>query len=133
MWWVILVTKMKAIHYDAEGDILAVTFAETNGRNHTGVELSDNIVLYLDAETGRPYQLILVSYQAMVRASARASIALDGLDSAPATLRATIVDLLQREPLTAFLQIKQARGASTATGRLVEVFTPSALQSVAVS
>lgn len=52
--------EMKAIHYDAEGDILSVTFAEANGRNHTGVELSDNIVLCLDAETGRPYQLVLV-------------------------------------------------------------------------
>jgi hypothetical protein len=37
---------MKAIYYDAEGDILSVTFAEAGGRKHAGIELSDNIVLY---------------------------------------------------------------------------------------
>ena len=39
---------MKVIHYDAEGDILSVTFAETGEQLHTGVELTDNIVLYYD-------------------------------------------------------------------------------------
>ena len=42
-----VVTRMKAIHYDTEGDILSITFSEANGHGHTGVELSDNIVLYL--------------------------------------------------------------------------------------
>jgi hypothetical protein len=29
---------MKSIHYDAEGDILSVTFVEAEGQKHTGVE-----------------------------------------------------------------------------------------------
>ena len=31
---------MKTIHYDVEGDILTVTFAETRSRKHTGIELT---------------------------------------------------------------------------------------------
>ena len=49
---------MKAIHYDAEGDILCVTFAEASDQMHTGIELADNIVLYYNPETGKPLQLI---------------------------------------------------------------------------
>ena len=70
---------MKAIHYDAEGDILSVTFSESNEQMHTGIELSDNIVLYYNPDTGKPLQLILVSYRALLQASAQAPILLDGL------------------------------------------------------
>ena len=71
--------QMKTIHYDAEGDILSVTFAESSHEAHTGIVLADNIVLYYNPETGQPLELILVSYQAMVRASERRPILLDGL------------------------------------------------------
>ena len=52
---------MKAIHYDAEGDILSVTFSEAAEQKHKGIELSDNIVLYYDPETEKPLKLILES------------------------------------------------------------------------
>ncbi len=52
---------MKAIHYDAEGDILSVTFAEAGSEPQTGVELSDNIVLYYNPETAEPLKLIMIS------------------------------------------------------------------------
>jgi hypothetical protein len=124
---------MKAIHYDAEGDILSVTFTESSDQMHTGVELADNIVLYFNPDTGKPLQLVLLSYQAMVRASEQTPILLDGLARTPAQMRATIVTLLQRAPLTAFLQVVDTRGKTTPTGRLFEIFTPAALQTVAVS
>ncbi len=124
---------MKAIHYDAEGDILCVTFAEASDQTHTGIELADNIVLYYNPETGKPLQLVLISYQALVQASARTPLLLDGLAKAPAKIRATIIALLQHAPLTSFLQVVDAREKTTPTGRLYEVFTPAALQTVAMS
>ena len=124
---------MKTIHYDAEGDILSVTFAESSRAAHTGIELAENIVLYYNPDTGQPLALILVSYQAMVRASEQTPIVLDGLAQTPATMRATILALLQRAPLTAFLQVADDRGKKTPTGRLFEIFTPTTLQMVAVS
>ena len=124
---------MKAIHYDAEGDILSVTFTESGDQVHTGIELADNIVLYFNPDTGKPLQLVLLSYLAMVRASEQTPILLDGLARTPAKMRATIVTLLQRAPLTAFLQVVDTRGKTTPTGRLFEIFTPAALQTVAVS
>jgi hypothetical protein len=122
---------MKAIHYDAEGDILSVTFSEATGQNHSSIELSDNIVLYYNSETEKPLQLILVSYQAMVEASQKTPILLDGLAQAPAKVQATITALLQQRPLTAFLQLMSAQGKLPLTSRLQEVFTPTALQMVA--
>ena len=121
---------MKAIHYDAEGDILSVTFAETGEQPHTGAELTDNIVLYYDPQKEKPLKLILVSYQAMLRASVQTPILLDGLAQAPAKVRATILNLLQRAPLTTFIQLEEGRERSAPTSRLDEIFAPTALQSV---
>ena len=124
---------MRGIHYDAEGDILSVVFAESSHAGHTGIELADNIVLYYNPETGQPLELILVSYQALVRASEQRPIRLDGLARTPAKARATLLALLQSAPLTAFLQVADGRGQTTPTGRLFEIFTPMTLQTVAAS
>lgn len=124
---------MKAIHYDAEGDILSVTFTEAGEQSHTGIELSDNIVLYYNPDTEQPLKLILVSYQALLQASMQAPILLDGLAQAPAKVRATVTALLQRAPLTAFVQLVEAQDKMPPASRLKEVFTPATLQTVAVS
>jgi hypothetical protein len=124
---------MKTIHYDAEGDILSVTFADSSRTTHTGIELADNIVFYYNSDTGQPLELVLVSYQAMVRASAQTPIVLDGLARTPAKVRATILALLQSAPLSAFLQVADDRGKKMPTGRLFEIFTPMTLQTVAMS
>ena len=124
---------MRGIHYDAEGDILSVVFAESSHAGHTGIELADNIVLYYNPETGQPLELILVSYQALVRASEQRPIRLDGLARTPAKARATLLALLQSAPLTAFLQVADGRGQTTPTGRVFEIFTPMTLQTVAAS
>jgi len=122
---------MKAIHYDAEGDILSVFFAESDNRSHTGVELSDNIVLYLDPATEQPLALILSRYQAMLQAQANTPLPLDGLEKTPITLQATIVKLLQRTPLNSSLQLVDAPLLTPPTSRLCEVFVPAVLHSVA--
>lgn len=45
MTWPINGETMKEIHYGVERDILSISFAETDNRSHTGVELSANIAL----------------------------------------------------------------------------------------
>lgn len=121
---------MRYIHYDTEGDILSVTFAEAGGQAHTGVELSDNIVLYYNPRTGEPLELVLLSYRGLLRASARAPLPLEGLARAPAKVRETIVSILQRAPVRDFLRLVEAHSRELPTSRLSEVFTPAALQAV---
>ncbi len=122
---------MKAIHYDTEGDILSVTFAEIEEQPHTGVELADNIVLYYNPKTQQPLKLIVVSYQAMVRTSVHTPLALDTLSHAPASVQATVMALLRRAPLTAFFQVVE-QASTPPAGRLREIFAPSALQMASV-
>jgi hypothetical protein len=122
---------MKEIHYDAEGDILSISFAETDNRSHTGVELSDNIVLYLDPVTEEPLALILSSYQAIFQAHAQAPLPLDGLAALPMSLQALILKLLQRAPLNSFLQLADMPLLAPPASRVHQVFAPKILQSVA--
>jgi hypothetical protein len=124
---------MKSIHYDAEGDILSVTFAEAEGQQHTGVELTDQIVLYYNPETAKPLQLIVLSYRALLQASRRSPLRLDGLASAPLKVRATVTTLLQSAPLAAFFQLVEAQGMTLPASRLREVFVPTMLQTVAAA
>ncbi len=120
---------MKALHYDAEGDILSITFCETSKQNHTGIELSDNIVLYYNPDTEQPIKLIFTSYQAMLQASRQAPILLNGFARSPAKVRATVIRLLQKSPLTGFMQLADTQ---TPSSQLQEIFMPAALQSVLV-
>ncbi|MBV7335264.1 hypothetical protein KFU94_44895 [Chloroflexi bacterium TSY] len=121
---------MKAINYDAEGDILSVKFTEANEQMHTGVELTDNIVLYFNPETEQPLALILSSYQAMMKASEQTPLLLDGLAEIPLTLQTTILNLLQRAPLSGFLQLVEIPTKTPPTSRLHEVFSPTILQTL---
>ncbi|MCB0120910.1 MAG: hypothetical protein KDE58_01640 [Caldilineaceae bacterium] len=121
---------MKAIHYDAEGDVLSVTFAEARTQQQTGIELSDNIVLYYNPETNAPLQLILLSYQAMVQASRQQPILLEGLANPPLKLQKTIAKILTSAPISAFLQLVEEGDSKPPTSRLREIFTPATLQTV---
>jgi hypothetical protein len=115
------------------GDILSVTFSEASGQSHTGIALSENIILYYNPETEKPLQLILNSYQAMFEASQHASILLDSLAQAPAKVQTSVIALLQQTPLIAFLQLSGVQGKLPLSSRLQEIFTPAALQMVTAS
>jgi hypothetical protein len=123
---------MKAIHYDTEGDILSVTFAESEGQSHSGIEVTDNIVLYYNPQTQQPLKLIIVSYQAMVRASKHTPLTLNTLSRAPAHIQTLAMTLLRRAPLTAFFQVVEQPESASLAGRLREIFTPAALQMASV-
>ncbi len=47
------------IEYDREGDVLEIFFAEGAGR---GLELTDEIVLRYDMQTGSPLSLIFLTF-----------------------------------------------------------------------
>lgn len=121
---------MKKIHYDAEGDILTVTFAESEGRPHTGVDLADNIILYMDEQTGQPLELLVIDYQALRTQSLIRPVALDRLNDLPAALGQRIRDALKRSPLNSILEWADTV-ANTPRVQLQEVLTPIALRAVA--
>ena len=122
---------MKAIHYDVEGDILTVSFAETGSRNHTGVELTENIVLYYEPDTESPLQLILIGYRAMVRASSSRALPLTRLNRLPAARRDLILRLLRRRPVAYFLRLVENGHRARVAGKLGDIFIPEALKAVA--
>jgi len=120
---------MKYINYDAEGDILSLTFSEAE--THTGIELSDNIVFYYNPETKEALGLVLLSYRALLKASAYRPLPLDRLARAPKDAQRVVISLLQRAPVTNFLQLVEMRDNKFPASRLSQVFSPSALQAVA--
>lgn len=121
---------MKSIHYDAEGDILAVTFAE--GQTHTGVELSDNIIVYYNPENEKLLKLIMVSYYAMLRASQHRAIELDGLQMMNPAARTKVMRVLRSPSLNPFLQLEFVQNTHLQLSRVNEVFTPATWQSVSL-
>ncbi len=122
---------MKSIHYDSEGDILTVTFVEINDQPARGVELSDNVVLYYNTKTKEPIELILVSYQAMLKAGIQRPLQLDGLRKLPAPARSSVLQIMRRPPVSNFLRLVEARGHKVPGSYPAQVFTPSALKAVA--
>lgn len=121
---------MKNIQYDAEGDILSVTFVEVAEQPYTGVELNDNIVLYFNPETEQPFKLILTSYQRMAEASRRQPISLAGLAELPDSVRSCVLRILSRPPVASFVHLIREQDAIPAS-RLDQVFTPATLQALA--
>lgn len=73
---------------------------------------------------------MLVSYQAMLRASVRSPILLDGLHQTPPKVRKTILRLLQQAPLAALIELEENREQGMPSSRLHEVFIPTMLHSV---
>ncbi len=122
---------MKSIHYDSEGDILTVTFAHAEDQPMRGVELNDNIVLYYNSKTKEPIELILVSYQAMLKASAHKPLRLAGLQLLPASVRMAVLRIIRRAPVSNFLKLVEARGRQVPASFPAEIFTSSALKAVA--
>jgi hypothetical protein len=121
---------MKKIHYDAEGDILTVTFAESKGLPHTGIDLADNIVLYLDEQTGQPLELLVIDYQLLRLENLTRPITLDGVNKLPADLEQRVQAALKHSPLNSILEWVDTI-ASMPRVQLQAVLTPVALRAMA--
>ncbi len=122
---------MKSILYDSEGDILTVVFVENNDQRTRGVELSDNVVLYYNVKTKQPIQLILTSYLAMLEASTRKPLRLNGLQKMPASIRNSILRIIRVPPVSHFLGVVGTRPRHAPTSYPMNVLTSTALKAVA--
>ena len=69
----------------------------------------------------------------MLEASTQTTLLLEGLTEIPAALQAIILKLLQRAPLSGFLQLVEVPAKAPPTNRLHEVFSPAILQAVAAN
>ncbi len=80
---------MKELHYDAEGDILTVNFLPAKAKKETGIEITDNIVLYFDTVDEKPLQMILISYSRLVEHTRRSPVQLKKLAKYPSACNAS--------------------------------------------
>ncbi len=97
---------MKELYYDAEGDILTVNFLPTEAKQETGIEITDNIVLYFDTIDEKPLQMILISYSRLVAHSRQNPLELKKLSKYPKRLQRLALKLIQNEPVSNFLELK---------------------------
>jgi len=97
---------MKELYYDAEGDILTVNFLPTEAKEETGIEITDNIVLYFDTIDEKPLQMILISYSRLVAHSRRNPLPLNKLAKCPKRLQRLALKLLQQAPVANFLDLQ---------------------------
>ena len=88
--------------YDGDGDILEVVWRQDKLQKKTGIELSDNIVLFTDSELAEPLGLTFLSYSHLIKAS---SIELSGLASLPDERREQVLALLQSSRIAPFLSV----------------------------
>ena len=95
---------MKSIHfsYDAEGDILEVSFALEKPGQRSGIELNDHVVVFADSDMSSATGLTLLSYSRLLLLP---RITLDVLSSLPEDTSKKLLTLLQTPPLSNFLQI----------------------------
>jgi uncharacterized protein YuzE len=92
------------ITYDAEGDILYLTFGEPTAA--TGYQLSDQILLRVDPQTQRAAGLTIFNYS--VHASTARKLPLPGIEEHPDT-KPTLLKLLTIPPVKHFLRVIKAR------------------------
>lgn len=97
---------MKEIYYDAEGDILTVDFPRPRGKKELGLQIADNIVLYVNTSEEEPVHMIFLSYSRLVEYTRRIPLKLDMLASYPKRLQRTALKLIQQPPVSNFLELK---------------------------
>jgi len=97
---------MKEIYYDAEGDILTIDFPRIKGKKELGLQLADNIVLYVNPSEEKAVHMIFISYSRLVEYTRRTPLKLDMLASYPKRLQRTALKLIQQPPVSNFLELK---------------------------
>jgi hypothetical protein len=86
--------------YDAEGDILDVDFRLTGEKPQQGIELHDNVTVWIDAPGARILHLTLLSYSRLLE---QPSLSLAKLKKLPAHQRTNVLKLLTSDPVKRFL------------------------------
>ena len=105
------------VDYDIESDSLLFRFEPPN-ESETGIQLSNDVVVYIDFDAGKPTALLLLNFRLRGGAGAKFPIQA-GVTRLNATERQLVLPLLQRFPLNFFLRMpKQQR-------RSVELLRPT--------
>jgi hypothetical protein len=92
------------IEYDREGDTLEIFFAEGSGR---GLELTDEIVLRYDVQTGLPLSLIFISFSQLMKPTEYGpeSFRLNGIKRLPSAEREKVMHILTTDPVNRYLRL----------------------------
>lgn len=117
---------MRNFYYDAEGDILTVTFCESPIEGGTGIELHENIVLYFIPDQEKVLELILISYGAMLKA--QNPLLMEALTKLKPDWRQNIVNLIQKEPVANFLHIEKTDSTPIPSVYVKKVFDPEIMK-----
>lgn len=91
--------------YEAEEDVLEVTFTAFDEHFARTLPLNDNIILYTDTSVRTAWGLTIYSYASLLQVS---ETHLDNLRGLPPEAARQIVAVLHRPPMTAFLKILDA-------------------------
>lgn len=86
--------------YDSEGDILDVAFRLTGGKPQQGIELHDNVTIWIDTKGLRVLHLLLLSYSRLLE---QPPLFFTKLKKLPARQRANLLKLLTSDPVKRFL------------------------------
>ena len=96
-----------SIHYEYDeiGDVLDIYFGE-NRRAWT-IELTENIMISIDHQTGKVISLTLLDFTELVRPTpvGPRSFPLTGLDTLPADERDLVIKVLTTPPVSALLDV----------------------------
>jgi hypothetical protein len=120
---------MRNFYYDAEGDILTVTFGEAPKDEATGIELHENVVLYFTPDQGKVLELILISYGAMLKD--QKPLHLKALTKLQPVWQQKILNILQKEPANHFLHIEKRDAAPIHLLYIKKVFDPEIMKAAA--
>ncbi len=103
----ILMDEQLSVHYeyDKVGDVLDIYFGE-NKRAWT-IELTENIMISIDHQTGKVVSLTLLDFTELVRPTpvGPRSFPLTGLDTLPADERDLVIQVLTASPVSALLDV----------------------------
>ena len=110
------------ITYDPEGDILYVTFGHPTGA--TGYQLSDQVLLRVDPQSGRVAGLTVLNYS--VHAQSGNAIAMSGLGEDP-EVKSRLMAIIASPPISHFL-----RTIDSDAGVKAVLLSPSLREAVAV-
>lgn len=99
--WPILMASFD-ISYDAEEDVLEITFALYDEGSARTVPLNDNIFLFTDLALQNAWGLSFYSYSKLLQVSETVLTALAGMTEAQRNL---VLRLLSREPASLFFDI----------------------------
>lgn len=120
---------MRNFSYDAEGDILTVTFCEAAEDAVTGIELHENVVLYFNPDQGQILELILISYGAMLKK--QAAIPLESLAKLEPEWQQIVLDILQKAPANHFFHLEKKPSGPKSVLYLKKIFDPEIIKSAA--